>query len=283
MLHSEYFDGYFSNANNFQDSRDEIKVDCNEQTFQLIIDYMYNYQSLRYYDENDYIAALKICDMSLFSKSLTNRIYKKYKYIKHIKSFPNSYNTKNNIGANEIQIDGSLDLGQIDLNDEWVLSAYSNANGKKLHDLEKRSSFTHYCSSIVFGHNLQENMYDFNITGVGEPYPNYAKLLKYIPGSKFEEHIDIAKDYYDGTSCGNHLFIKYSNDAEGGDLIVNNKPIITSDLGKDKWLYHFMKLNVMHKVSELKKGLRYCVIVPHIDPLYCPADCSKLCCIWDGD
>ena len=48
-------------------------------------------------------------------------------------------------------------------------------------------------------------------------------------------------------------------------VTIAHQYFITLDMGKEKWLYYYMKLGIPHCVTKLKKGVRYCLSIPHID------------------
>lgn len=283
ILHSKYFESYFSNILIFGDSEYEINVDCTETVFQLITDYIYNgYSSLRYYTIEDYENALKICDIYLFDERIIYKINKKYKYIKSGDCYDRPITTSKEEKkkqrddlCNNILIDGSLNLEELDINDVWILSAYDNKDGEKLYDPKKRSSFTYYCHDIEIGTDLRNKIIKDVNGHEGRASLKFARILKYIPGSKYEKHINAQKLYGSGRSNGNHLLIRYSKDAEGGDLIVDNVPVITKQLGTETWLHYYIETNIEYNVTELTKGTRYCVIFPNISKNYCEMCCTE--------
>jgi hypothetical protein len=254
ILYSEYFDVYFNEKNAFNDSFDEIKLDTDTIPFQIITNYIYDYQVKPIYELNNYNQALLICDIYIISDDIKYQIKRKYEKLLLL-NMPYKYTIE---PKDDDVLLGCINrnLKDLDLNDSWQLSSFNNDTK---YDTDVRSSFTYYTNRLEIGRELYDTAIRENpgyIMKLGS-----ATLLKYIPGSEFKEHIDtFQENNYD--QYGSVLFIKYSDDAIGGDLIVNDKIAVSAELGRNKWIYYYMPLNVTHHITKLKKGLKYCISIP---------------------
>lgn len=251
ILHSDYFDAYFNR--NFGDSCSTLELPCTMKALQIVINYVYGtYHTDRTeYDGNDYIQALEICDMYLFDEHVTDRIKKRYKYL---------FESSGRQG--DMYIPYVDELKDIDYYDLWKPSTYCR-NGQLLYDSKVRSSYSFNCADFEPSADMDNMIYNNDANRDYDFFEcKFTKILKYLPGSEFTEHIDRSKLYDGNYSCGKLLFIRFSADAIGGELIVEGVSVITTHNGTEKWLFYYMPHGVKHQVSKLKQGCRYTICIP---------------------
>ena len=88
---------------------------------------------------------------------------------------------------------------------------------------------------------------------------NQIDLLKYLPGNKYETHID------NFTDSSRHLSIilNLNDNYEGGDLIFTDqkeKEIKRLKLGKGSVVFFPSNFMYPHKIEPITKGTRYSVV-----------------------
>lgn len=253
ILHSDYFDAYFNR--NFGDSCSKLELPCTMKTCQILINYVYGtyHTDREEYNRDDYIQALEICDVFLFDEHVTYIIKKRYKYLFESSVFR----------QDDMYIPHVDELKDIDYYDLWKPSTYCR-KGQLLYDSKVRSSYSFNCTDFEISADMRNLIYDNNVQNDYDF--QFTKILKYLPGSEFTEHIDKSKIYYRRSgayySCGKLLFIRFSADANGGELIVEGVPVITTHNGTEKWLFYYMPHGVKHQVFKLKQGCRYTICIP---------------------
>lgn len=147
----------------------------------------------------------------------------------------------------------------------------SNVSDERKVDADKRSTMVLDADSVVFDSVTVPRFKEF--------FPEEGEVLLYEPGDHFDWHID-RRMIFDDSVChiGTLLFVRYSDDAEGGELKVKRDKLnwATSDTEFDvemvmtspksenrgKWQSIFIMRGVPHCVTPLTKGKRMAVKFP---------------------
>lgn len=258
ILNSDYFNLYYNNIenDNFADLENMINIDYDKKHFQFIINLLYNIQNIDYYTESDFKQILKLCNNYLFSDNIINKV--KIKYDLFNKKYEKVF----------FDIDEINFIKYIDTYDLWTPSYYCKI-GKKKYNNKVRSSLTYYSPNLQISNNMINTIFtsdDFKFRKFDSYDLRYSKILKYVVGSHFKEHLDKPHEYIVNNeifhSCGKILFIWFSEDAIGGNLILDGKKVISKEDGVKKWLYFFMPLYQKHEVTKLIQGTRYTISIP---------------------
>ena len=102
-------------------------------------------------------------------------------------------------------------------------------------------------------------LYTAKFTKMNSNKINQIDILKYLPGGKYETHID------NFSSCNRHLsiIINLNDDYEGGDLIFTdqkNNEIKRLKLGKGSIVFFPSNFMYPHNIQPIKKGIRYSIV-----------------------
>ncbi len=275
ILNSDYFDTYFSWTSS--NDKDSITGQCpanrvcinmsdyDTNVVQLVINYLYNIQSYVNYTDFEYRKAIELCDRYLLV-DIMKKIEIKYHFIYTGRI---DWTLSNNIGrcpdSDDIMVDDYHYLTQspnyIDANDFWIPSSFTERDGRIRKSLIYRPQNIFIPKGLFPTDDWDDEKLDYD----------NAIILKYSSGSFFSEHTDVPKTkYFHGNnhvekkeSIGKLLFIFYSPDAEGGDLILGDEVVVSSKIqGCEKWIPFEMPLYTKHQVSLLESGIRYCVSIP---------------------
>jgi hypothetical protein len=279
MLYSDYFRLYFSNIkkNCFNDSENVIVIDYHIRPFQIVTNYVYQLCTTNeLFTKEDYEQALMICDTYLYDSRIQIKILGVYNFICGKNNLDKTIAKLDHNCVYMTSIDNEdlveVDINYLDIHDVWKPSLI---NKDKINQFSSDlcSSFT-YKTEIVI-HALLEKKIDYLVKKNLHNVKNYvlsfrgAKILKYVPGSKMGKHKDHIKsrsDPYDYSveivDIGRVLLINYSEDAEGGELMVAGDMVASPELCKfNKWNIYVIPSGVLHEVCIVKKGIRLCVVI----------------------
>lgn len=260
LLTSDYFDSYFTNHGVFIDSDREVRMEAPGKIVQLIADYVYTRKTIRYYTEEEYELALRVCDRYLFSDEIVYHISRKKEIFNPLKGTDSRESVKK-----EVYLLRRFELKDLDYYDVWKPSLCSK--GGYVHYNETiRTSLSYHYPDIYFSPTIYGLIHRSNKNQPFEDYDiRYATIIKYSKGSAFKEHVDQPSEYPTGKSCGKILLIHFSDDAVGGHLIVEGVPVVTPLNGTGIWYYYYLNVGIKHSVSMVEKGERYCIAIPCFD------------------
>jgi len=276
-IHSVYCDTYFKNvvAGNFDDSDVEIVLDTQIEAMQIVLDYMYNMSfGAIAHSLEQYCAAAELCDTYMFD-AIRAALERRMRYM-----FPEEYEELD-VSINGVRVEDIPEDTWVPIDGSMVHTvgriAISEGQRKAVLDCAPVGGWQH----ILFVH---------------------AVIVRYRAGDARKSYRDTSRQYSveggqrKAMSCAKMLMLKYSDDAVGGELVLDARIITRSselegavggELVSDariatrssepegveilcswprakrtEWRLHWVEHGVSYSITPPTSGTMHCIMVP---------------------